>query len=342
MKFLIRSFLVFLAAINSASLFGQDINFSQFYELPMLRNPALAGIFEGDIRMTAAYRNQWQSVTVPYQTEALGAEFKFALGQNSYDFLTIGLQITNDEAGDSRFSKTQIFPVINLHKSVNGEKDSYISAGIMAGAVQQRFDPLKLQFDDQFVDGTYSATTPTRQTFDNTSFTYWDISAGLSFSSVGASDIHYYFGLGLFHVTKPKVAFIRTNDIKLNPKLVANFGLSVPTSDADKFVLYGDFFAQGGSRQIQGGFMYHHDLTRYGDEEGVSIGAGCFYRWNDAIIPVIKLEYYKVGIGVSYDANISKLKTASQFRGGLEATISYRTYLNIMSSSLNKTRCPVF
>jgi len=120
---------------------------------------------------------------------------------------------------------------------VNAEQDSYISAGIMAGAVQQRFDPTKLQFDDQFVNGAYSPTNPTRQTFNNTNVTYWDVAAGLSFSSVAANEIHYYFGLGLFHFTNPKVAFIATNDIKLNQKWVVNFGLSAPTSDDDKFIL---------------------------------------------------------------------------------------------------------
>ena len=62
---------------------AQDINFSQFYELPLLRNPALAGTYRGDVRITTAFRNQWNSVTVPYQTEALGAELKFNQGKKA-------------------------------------------------------------------------------------------------------------------------------------------------------------------------------------------------------------------------------------------------------------------
>lgn len=342
MKFLFRIIIIIFFWADTRIVYSQDINFSQFYELPMLRNPALAGIFAGDVRVTAGYRNQWQSVTTPYQTQALGGEIKFSLGQNSYDFITLGLQITNDQAGDSKLSKTQILPALNFHKSVNGEKDSYISAGVMAGAVQQRFDPTKLQFDDQFVNGTYSPTNPTRQTFSGSNVTYYDIAAGLSFSSVAPGDIHYYFGMGLFHFTKPKVAFIYTNDIKLNPKFVANFGLSAPTSDEDKFILYGDFFIQGGNKQVQGGFLYSHDLMQYEDDETISIAGGAFYRWNDAVIPVVRLDYYQLGIGLSYDVNVSKLKAASQMRGGFEATLSYKTYLNVLNSSLNKTRCPVF
>jgi hypothetical protein len=56
----------------------------------MLRNPSLAGIFAGDYRLTAAYRNQWQSVTVPYRTFAAGLEYKKPLSENNDDFLTMG------------------------------------------------------------------------------------------------------------------------------------------------------------------------------------------------------------------------------------------------------------
>lgn len=342
MKYFFRTIWIFFSLVFAAKGYAQDINFSQFYELPMLRNPALAGIFTGDLRITAGYRTQWQSVTTPYQTEVLGAEFKFSLGENNYDFMTVGLQATNDQAGDSKLSKTQVLPVVNLHKSVNGEKDSYISAGFMAGPVQHRFDPTKLQFDDQFVNGAFSPTNPTRQTFSNTNFTYWDLAAGLSYTSEGPNDMRYYIGMGLFHFTKPRVAFISTNDIKLNPKFTVNFGASIPTSDEDKFVLYGDFFTQGGHEQVQGGFLYYHDLVSYDEDEVISFGGGAFYRWGDAVIPVVRLDYYQVGVGISYDVNVSKLKTASQMRGGLEVTLSYKTYLNVMNSSINKIRCPVF
>ena len=39
----------------------------------------------------------------------------------------------------------------------------------------------------------------------------------------------------------------------------------------------------------------------------IAIYAGGLYRYNDALIPVIKLDAYQMGIGLSYDVNISKL-----------------------------------
>jgi Type IX secretion system membrane protein PorP/SprF len=153
LKILIRYLIILLLLIPADDAVCQDINFSQFYELPLLRNPALAGIFTGDYRITSAYRNQWQSVTAPYRTFALGLEYKKSIGHSSNDFFTIGLQATDDIAGDSRLSRVQLFPVFNYHKSLNTERDTYLSAGIMGGPVMQKFDPSRLSFDDQFVNG---------------------------------------------------------------------------------------------------------------------------------------------------------------------------------------------
>ncbi|MEI6950865.1 PorP/SprF family type IX secretion system membrane protein, partial [Paraflavisolibacter sp. H34] len=309
-------------------------NFSQFYELPLLRNPALAGIYNGDVRLTSAYRNQWQAVTTPYQTMALGSEVKFAVSEASNDYFSLGLQVTNDVAGDSRMGKTQVLPLLAFHKSVNGDKDSYLSAGFLGGAVQHRFDPTKLTFDDQFVGGSFRATNATRQTFSNTNVTYWDAAAGLSYSSVMGYDTRYYIGAGLFHFNQPKVAFNRANDFRLNRKFVFNAGLNVPTGEWDRLTLYGDYFVQGGNSQGQGGFLFTHNLLQEDEEESVDLVGGLFCRWNDAVIPMVKLNYYKLAVGLSYDVNISKLKTASNLRGGMELTLSYKSFLNIRNSSL--------
>ncbi|MBD0294682.1 MAG: type IX secretion system membrane protein PorP/SprF, partial [Flavisolibacter sp.] len=187
----------------------------------------------------------------------------------------------------------------------------------------------------------YSPTNPTRQSFSNTNITYWDAAAGLSFSSVFGNDNRYYIGASYFHFTQPKVAFDRTNDIRLNKKWVFNRGLSAPTSEYDRITFYADYFMQGGNHQIQGGMMYKHDVLQMGDEETVSLSAGGFYRWNDAFIPVLELDYYSFALGATYDVNVSKLKPASNLRSGFELTLSFKSFLNIRNSSADKVRCPV-
>jgi type IX secretion system PorP/SprF family membrane protein len=211
----------------------------------------------------------------------------------------------------------------------------------MGGVVFQHFDPSKLSFDDQFVNGAYSSSNPTRQIFTNTSTMYWDLSAGLSFSSVMGQQTHYYLGFGLFHILQPKVAFQKQYDVFLNRKWMVNAGLSIPFSDINKLIIYADYFMQGGNRQGQSGLLVNHDLSQLQDNK-IGISGGLFYRWNDALVPLVKIDYYSLGLGMSYDVNISKLKNASQNRGGFELTFSYKTYRQSQNSSLNKVKCPAF
>lgn len=334
-----KKIVLFFSILTSVGANAQDINFSQFYELPLLRNPSLAGDFRGDLRITSAFRTQWNSVTVPYQTQGLGAEIKLS-GQNSETYVSAGLQITNDVAGDSKLGKTQFLPMVAVHIPV-GINNSYFSAGFLGGFVQQRFDPSKLSFDDQFVNGAYSATNPTRQSFSSTNVTYFDLAAGLKFSSITGEDTRYYIGAGAFHASgKTKVAFDPTKDIRLNRKYVFNGGISFPTGDDDRVILYMDYFIQGGNQLGQGGLLYKHDFEREDNDFSFSMAAGGMLRWNDAVIPVIKLDYYNWSAGFTYDINISKLVKASVARGGFELTLSYSNFLNILNSSLTKTRCP--
>jgi len=333
----ILSAISFLIAVFTCC--GQDINFSQFYELPLLRNPALAGTYKGDYRFTAAFRNQWASVSTPYKTGAFGGEVRMPIG-SSYNYISLGMQVTHDQAGDSRMSKTQVLPLLAYHKSLNTEKDAYLTIGFMAGGAQQRFDPSNLKFSDQFVGGAYSASNPTQQTFQNTSVTYADAGIGLAYSSIVGEDTRFYFGGALFHFNQPKVAFGPESDIRLNKKYVFNAGVSGPVGDVGRIIFYGDYFSQGGSNQMQGGLMYQQNLVE--DEQNTtSLSFGGFYRWNDAFIPLIKLTYNRFTTGLTYDVNISKLKAASSMRGGFELTLSYSGFFKGENSSLSAVRCPV-
>lgn len=330
----------FFGLLTSAKT--QDINFSQFYELPMLRNPSLMGIHRCDLQVVAAYRNQWNSVTVPYKTTALGGEMKFGVNNNTGSHFSIGLMITNDIAGDSRLGKTQFFPGVSYHQQLNNDENSFFSFGVMGGPVYQRFDPSKLSFDDQFVNGAYSPINPTRQTFITQDYTYWDLATGLSVRSMLAADVYYYVGAAYFHPTRPRVAFNPLNDVRLNSKFVVNAGLTGYTGDYDRVTLYADYFRQGGNGQAQGGLIYRHDLLQGYEEESVALSFGALIRWRDALVPMIKLDYYKMAIGMSYDVNISKLTRASQARGGFELTLSYVGCLNSRKVDIRDTGCPRF
>src|SRR5882757_3207500 len=126
LKYCLLIFLLFLQIIAKA----QDIHFSQFFETPLLRNPALAGIFTGDFRIQMVYRDQWRSVTDGYKTGSLNGEYKLPVGKAD-DFLTFGGQFLFDRAGTASLTQISILPVLNYHKSLSGDRNRYLSLGFM-------------------------------------------------------------------------------------------------------------------------------------------------------------------------------------------------------------------
>lgn len=349
-----KKIIIFLF-LYSFKLSAQDVGYSQYYDQPLLRNPALAGIFEGDIRVTASYRNQWQSVTVPYRTFGLSAEYKtpFHALFSENSTVTYGLQLLRDVAGTSEFSTTQIMPAVNSSFYIGREKVSYISVGFMGGLMQQRFDPSKLQFNDQFVmgsNGAFSILPSSRQTFDQTSVSYFDLAAGVSYNGTLKNEVDLFVGAAGYHLNSPQVGFFKGNSITLNKRVSLNAGLSVPTSEVNRFILYADYFRQFrriipvdavGISTMQFGAMYSWDLS---DQIDLSknFTIGLLYRKNDAIIPVVRMEMYNFLFGLSYDVNVDKLAAASQRRGGLELVVSYRGFLSSRNENRRQTLCPTF
>src|SRR5678815_5007499 len=63
-------FLSACALVLAPCAFTQDLHFSQFYNSPLITNPANTGFIpDGDFRLGINYRNQWASVTAfPYKT----------------------------------------------------------------------------------------------------------------------------------------------------------------------------------------------------------------------------------------------------------------------------------
>ena len=322
---------------------AQDLHFSQFFETPILRNPALAGIFTGDLRVQGVFRNQWNSVTVPFQTCSLNGEYKIPVGRSD-DFITIGGAILYDKAGTIALTETNVLPVLNYHKSLSEERNMYLSAGFSAGFVQKRFDPSKMTTNNQFDGMDYNSSLGTGENFAQNNYLYFDGSAGLSFSSqVGDNiDNNIYLGAAYHHInTSAKVSFYNSPDVQLSPKWVFSGGLKLSVNDYAYTTFYADYSMQGPYSEAVAGVLYTLKLDD-ADDPKYTISGGGFLRWTDAFIPVVKLETAPLSFALSYDVNMSQLKTASLSRGGFELSVSYKKFIDRDNSAREAVRCPRF
>jgi type IX secretion system PorP/SprF family membrane protein len=344
MKQILLTYLTILTLFFYATnVNGQDIHFSQIFETPLLRNPALAGLFSGDLRIQTVYRSQWNSVTNAYTTGSANVEYKVAVGQSS-DYLTIGGQVLYDRAGTVDLTSTHILPAINYHKSLNGEKSTYLSFAMMGGWVQRKIDRSKITTNSQFNGSSYDPGLSTGETFSKSSYSYFDATVGMSFSTQLGDNIdnNMYAGLAYHHFNKSKkISFYSSNNIEMTPKWVASAGVRMSTTDYAYITFEGDYSKQGVNNEIIGGLIYSMKLD---DPENPKylIHGGAYMRFNDAIIPVMKVETKPLAFAVSYDVNISGLKKVSTGRGGFELSITYQKFLDKYNSSINATKCPKF
>lgn len=343
MKKTILSLALGLAASAYMPASAQDVHFSQIFETPLLRNPALAGLFSGDVRLQSVYRTQWNSVTTPYQTASIHGEFKLPVGQGD-DFLTIGGQVVYDKAGTVALTTTQVLPALNYHKSLSDEKNVYLSIGFMGGWVQRKLDVSKMTTNSQFDGNNYNPSLGTGEALTSPSYSYMDGSAGMSFmSQIGENeDNNLFVGLAYHHFNRPKkLSFYSSTDVEMLPRLVASGGIRVSISESSFVTFEADYSKQGSFSETVGGALFTWKLGDY-ENPRYLFHAGSYFRWKDALIPAAKLECRPLAIAVSYDANISPLKTGSRGQGGFELSLTYQKFINSYNSSSEAVRCPRF
>jgi type IX secretion system PorP/SprF family membrane protein len=231
-----------------------------------------------------------------------------------------------------------VLPVLNYHKSLSDEKNRYLSLGFMGGVVNRHFDRSKMTTDNTYTGGTdgETAVVPT--------YTYLDGSVGMSYNSNLSDDPedNFYLGVAYHHFTKPKNTFFRDPSIQLNPKWVASAGFRFGVNEFSYITIQADHSIQEKYKETIAGAMYGLKIGQEVDNPKYVLHGGAFLRWQDAFIPVIKLDYSGFSFAFSYDINISRLKPASLGRGGFELSLSYIGFTQRNNSTLNAIQCPRF
>ncbi|MDQ3278764.1 MAG: PorP/SprF family type IX secretion system membrane protein, partial [Bacteroidota bacterium] len=331
MKQLYRQLFLIACCVQMAvASFGQDMHFSQFFEAPLYRNPALAGLVNGDVRVQTVYRSQWNSIANAYKTTSLNAEYKLQVTGD--DFVTVGAQVFHDKAGTTNLTTTHLLPAINYHKSLNTEKNMYLSVGFMGGLVQRRIDRSRMT-----TNSTYDGHGDGESEMFQSQYSYFDGSTGMSVSAqlndnpentlVGGAAYH--------HFTKPKNSFFNDQTVLVPAKMVVSVDAKLQLSEQLTSTFYNDLIKQGAYREIITGGLIGYKIGPYSDEPDAVLRLGGFYRWGDAFIPVAQLDYRPFSVSLSYDVNLSKLSPASYGKGGYELSVTYAGFLNRDNSSAN-------
>jgi type IX secretion system PorP/SprF family membrane protein len=292
-----------------------DPHFSQYYAYPLWLNPALTGVIDGDSRLTANYKSQWQSISNAYQTAALSGDFR------ATDKVGVGFNVIDQKAGSAGYNYLAAYGSFGYGISLNGDGTQHLHFGLQAGFINRNFDLGKLEFDDQYNPLTgFDPSIPSNEYFSTTSATIFDAGTGIYyFSNDQSSSTNAFGGVSLFHITQPKDQFATDGlDNTLPMRLTIHGGLRIVTSDFLSLTPHFIYIMQQKAQE--------KDIGLYSEmaaDENNSFILGGMYRFGDAAIADIGYHSDSMTVGLSYDFNVSQLHSITKTQGGLEISLSY-------------------
>ncbi|MGA0257604.1 MAG: PorP/SprF family type IX secretion system membrane protein [Saprospiraceae bacterium] len=192
----------------TSSMLAQDLSYSQFYNQPVMVNPGLTGIFNGDHRIITSFRDQARNIPVPYLTFTGFYDRKIYNKNSNKDFFGIGGVFNYDRQGDSNLRLINLNVSGSYSRILN--KSNIISLGVLIGYANRAFDPVALTWDSQFdtQTGSFNQSLPSGETFNFESFNYLETGIGLNYRWQKTERTHVDFGFGAFHITNPQDNFL--------------------------------------------------------------------------------------------------------------------------------------
>ena len=279
-------FFLFNAAV------AQDFHYSQLSKTQALVNPALINHNVNDYEIQIHRRSQWYTVTRPFNTIVFSYTQKKALKNTS-----LGLNIINDIAGDSRFSTDGLYLALANNIKINEDN---LSIGIQGSLFQK-----SLKYDQLFF--------LEEESFYNNSISFFDMNIGAAFMTN-----NFIASTSLYHLNKPNQAFSSMNQDKLQHKYVIYFSYIEPYNS--KLILYPElyYFQQQENRSFVLGTNISYKINNNTD-----LKLGAYNRTGDAFFVNLGIIKDNLELLLSYDVNTSSLYTASNRVGAFEFSITY-------------------
>lgn len=291
-------------------ILAQDIHFSMLDLDPLLFNPAYSGFFEGKARFGVVYRNQWASVSTPFQTISATAEFSLMRSKRNHNGLSGGLWVSNDRAGTLGYGATSASAIVSYFQAV-GNGDNLLSFALEGGVGQVGFSTE----DISMADGT--------ETFDREKALYPTLGAGAAWFSQHTDEFYTKVGLSARNINQPDISHLGMSDTRLSLRWNLYARGEWRHWGAWSVLPVVGFQHQSNYSEL----VYGCDIKWYFNERPLNylaFSAGLLGRHGDAAAVNMAVEWRTWVFAFSYDANLSRLAEASHTLGAFELGVIYK------------------
>ncbi|QNA45295.1 PorP/SprF family type IX secretion system membrane protein [Lacibacter sediminis] len=321
---------------------AQDLHFSQFMNSPLTTNPANTGFIpEADYRIGGNFRSQWTSVPVPYKTASIWGDVQVFRNSIENGWVGVGGLLLTDVAGRGNLRSNKVYGSVAYHQMIG--LSSLLSAGFNAGYASKRIDITKFTFDNQWNGKFFDAGAPNGEALlTNANTAYFDLQVGMNYAYFPTENTYINAGVSVHHINKPKETFFSNGTNEVPRRYIGFLNGSFKVND-DWIVNPNAYFSSqaGANETVFGGNLAYNVM---GDGSVVVFG-GAYYRWADAAVAMVGLEWKDIRFTFTYDATTSNLGRFNSANGAYEFSLIKNGYYNEYFGDKSQRRqslCPRF
>ena len=263
-KILLLFAMVFIMAKGHG--YAQDLHFSQWFNSPLITNPANTGFIpDADYRLGANYRDQWSSVmTEPYKTMSIWGDAQVFRNKFENGWMGLGGVILRDEAGSGNLTSTQAYASVAYHQMLGFS--SLLTVGFNVGWINKRINSANLKFPDQFDGKFFDNTLPTSVQIDQPNVSLFDMQAGMNYAYFPTDKMYVNAGFSVWHLNHARESFFSTDptgfDSRLPSRYIGFLNGSFKTSDLVIVNPMAYYTYQAGSSEMVLGLNAQYNFSR--------------------------------------------------------------------------------
>ncbi|MCU0328126.1 MAG: type IX secretion system membrane protein PorP/SprF [Chitinophagales bacterium] len=298
------------------NLTAQDLVYSQFYAAPLVTNPALTGDFDGNIRVSANYRGQWDNIddnSFLYSTPSLS--FEASIPERNIAF---GVVVINDQTNNKIFNTFE--GGLSFAYTLGLEKFK-LSMGLQGWYKHTYFDQSRIRQSILISEPNLAET-----------FSGFDANAGFfATHSLANEKSSIFYGGAVHHLFAPVDQVSQSDQVQFTRPMRYTLQGGVSLNIKDLYQLIPSFLATYQNNFIQlnlGTNLGFHFMYDARDRPEGTIFGGVWLRSNElrmeSIIPTLGIQYQRFKLAVSYDMTVSPLAAGSSARPNTyEISFSY-------------------
>ncbi len=322
-RFYYKYFFIMASAFLLQHTQAQDLHFSQYFNTPLLVNPANTGFApDVDWRLGINYRNQYSSLTSnPYKTMSAWGDAQLFNNRFDNGWIGVGGAIMKDVAGAGGLASTKVYGSVAYHQLLG--LSSLLSVGFSGGYVNKKVDFTKLTFDNQWNDEGqfFDVTIPSGEEFAYSQVGYFDLGTGLNYAWFPNTATYVNAGFSAQHINRPKESFFSSKS-DIDARLAVRYTgfLNAAYKVNNQWIVNPNAYVSkmGNTYEVVGGLNANYNLS--GDGSTQLIG-GLYYRYQDAVIPMVGFQLNDFKLTASYDATTSSLGAYNSRYGAYEISL---------------------